>query len=530
MELFYRAFDFDRELLSSRLQSVIAEAAPLSRALTNISVSDDTPSPLVLTPAGSSLYSTLVTYLQSVFPPANLQAGINDLIAPEIRLGRKLDINRFIGNGIDDDGNGVIDEPSEVSSESESFNVHPSSGQTIEVNYSGLAPNYSFGQSVTGRQLLARHLYILAMYVTKDVSFPTISSVDPAQYKAYRLAQWAVNVIDYCDPDSIMTRFPYDPTPLDSNGWTPTKTVFGAESPELLFSEGFALHDVRVSDSSLDVTDKRRKTGAGSANQNDRDTDQLRIPQGSVFLEIFCPRAPIDFTNTADLSSKGNVPAELYDGIGTNNPQLNLGKIAPSPGGTVPGVPVWRVAFSEPHYGAGIGFGVSGRDASDPLAVRATRADSTAFDIGDVDKLDSGVGSLNAQRFIWFTNFATPGDIQNAITGNGIVDMSSERVFFAPQTLNSGYSVSPGQYVAIAPRTVTHLGSHGIIGALPDRPSNQRFEVVGGTGVVHSNQADVRQTPALGSGNSFMPALPLVIGTFKPTGWRMASFRMNMLA
>ncbi len=36
---------------------------------------------------------------------------------------------------------------------------------------------------------------------------------------ARRLAQWAINVVDFRDPDSAMTPFEYDADPFDDDGW-----------------------------------------------------------------------------------------------------------------------------------------------------------------------------------------------------------------------------------------------------------------------------------------------------------------------
>jgi hypothetical protein len=49
-------------------------------------------------------------------------------------------------------------------------------------------------------------------------------------------AQWAANIVDFRDADSVMTAFRYDPQPDD--GWgTPSEVVFGVERPELLMTE-----------------------------------------------------------------------------------------------------------------------------------------------------------------------------------------------------------------------------------------------------------------------------------------------------
>jgi hypothetical protein len=55
---------------------------------------------------------------------------------------------------------------------------------------------------------------------------------------ARRAAQWAVNVLDFRDEDSTMTRFVYDADPFDFDGWnvtgTTTGTVWGVERPDLV--------------------------------------------------------------------------------------------------------------------------------------------------------------------------------------------------------------------------------------------------------------------------------------------------------
>ena len=71
-----------------------------------------------------------------------------------------------------------------------------------------------------------------------------------------------------------------------------SQVVWGVEAPELVFSESLAMHDVRVRDTDLDSgigTDK-----ADTMNP-DPDTDQVRMPQGSLFLELYCPR-PVSST------------------------------------------------------------------------------------------------------------------------------------------------------------------------------------------------------------------------------------------
>ena len=81
-------------------------------------------------------------------------------------------------------------------------------------------------QTAAEKQLLCRQLYTLLWALT--------GSSDTKS-----MAQWAVNVVDFRDADSTMTRFAYDKNPAD--GWTPgTDVVWGVERPDLLIDEALA--------------------------------------------------------------------------------------------------------------------------------------------------------------------------------------------------------------------------------------------------------------------------------------------------
>jgi hypothetical protein len=82
-------------------------------------------------------------------------------------------------------------------------------------------------QSALEKQMLCRQLYTLLWALTGS-----------SDTKA--MAQWAVNVVDFRDADSAMTRFVYDRNPAD--GWMPdpNDAVWGAERPELLINEALA--------------------------------------------------------------------------------------------------------------------------------------------------------------------------------------------------------------------------------------------------------------------------------------------------
>lgn len=86
------------------------------------------------------------------------------------------------------------------------------------------------------RKLLFKDLYVTALALTSGTTL------------ADQCAQWAANVIEYQDADSIMTGYEYDPNPKD--GWTvdgdlstaePNRQiVWGAERPELVIAQTIA--------------------------------------------------------------------------------------------------------------------------------------------------------------------------------------------------------------------------------------------------------------------------------------------------
>ena len=127
------------------------------------------------------------------------------------------------------------------------------------------------------------------------------SPTDQEKDDARRVAQWAVNIVDFRDRDAIMTPFEYDIEPFDATGWnvdgiigtatvpSPDDTashrglVWGCERPELLITETLAFHDRRTED--LDVD------GGTVADDKDdsNDFDQRMQPQGSLFVELYNP-------------------------------------------------------------------------------------------------------------------------------------------------------------------------------------------------------------------------------------------------
>jgi hypothetical protein len=629
LEALLRSNDFDVEMLPQRLRTrlldLIQAHPEFANLFTTISKSDDSP---VVSGGSDGLTSFRSTQrFLSALIASRGGGGLNNrqmgqLIAPELRLGRKLDVNRPFGNGVDDspaapnNGFGAIDEPREIAPgvllpttagnalpnvgvatatvagvfaagpyEARAFSVLPTSGQTIPAAFDNPpppfnipAPRYNImdrvdesvfdpnnpafihpfdierdlndgplGRQVTARQLLARHIYVLLMALTRDYTFPsmaeTFNTVPPRTtaatfnadvFKARRLAQWAVNLVDYRDPDAIMTRFVFDPTPFD--GWSPPAepappefVVWGVEAPELIFSESLAFHDVRVRDIEEDTGTQKRKDDAVDPDPN---TDQIRKPEGSLFLELYCPRSQV--IGAPEQTTKLGVPRELYNiDLPTGVAELDLIRSAPPRPGVNQGVPVWRIAISERHDAA------SPKAAANPQLLRTANPDGFSPEVDHPDELSPAppvADRLAYDRFIWFRDFRDEVEVADLITDNDIrssggVQMLPHQVFFAPsqdlrdaQPINPMRQLQPGQYLSLAPRVITRLGSRSPGAAYPGEPSDQRFEAFSGDGVVQFNHNDERVTPLLNPTGLYTAALPMVIGAFRPAGWDVDQF------
>ena len=546
-EAILRRNEFDTELLPDRLRSLLepylAANADFAHAVTTFTRSDDSPVAFdsfsaTIDSSSPSAYAAMVNSIRLINPLIT-DTQLKQLIAPELRLGHKMDVNRRFGNGYDDNANGIIDEPieyfldnfdddgdgddtnteaDETSTETLAFR---SSGSTIDPIFASEPPHYDFDETpanspVSARELFARHLYVLMMLISHnlDATYPAYGDTllpppparvfDRSRYRARRLAQWAVNVVDYRDPDSIMTRFVFDDNPLD--GWDtsapdPWEIVWGCESPELLFTESLALHDVRVKDTDFDTPPGKKGT---SGTDTDDATDQVRVPQGSLFLELYNPRRRVVAT-TSDPATSG-IPRELYavNTIGANvsyrlgldftvSTRWNEGATTMPDDDQYAGdpttfsshqVPVWRIAISEPHDEAippitPVSASASGVGNS-PISMRDLLPDSLSFQPelngNDVlDELSDTPSDLQLDRFIFFTSYGTVAQLQNAIKPIPDINDEQARVYF--NFSGSSAAVPPEGYLCLAPRTKTHLGSFKNASGFSAGPSEQAFEI-----------------------------------------------------
>jgi hypothetical protein len=256
---------------------------------------------------------------------------MRQILAPELAAGGRLNVNRPLGNGRDDNGNDVVDEPGEDLASNQTWMwQNPSAAiaqaELLDQNFNNakFTPLDADGDGVVDdadamqqRQLMARHLYVLALTLTAPGDWGAGAPSADDQAMARRLAQWAVNAVDYRDADNIMTPFEYDLNPFDGwkcdgdlktfndrdgTPWTYDDTyVMGAERPELLMTEVLAWHDRQTEDETgvtggvtgedpYPSSDKPGYTNP-DAEDFDPDYDQLVRPRGALFIELYHPYA-----------------------------------------------------------------------------------------------------------------------------------------------------------------------------------------------------------------------------------------------
>jgi hypothetical protein len=384
--------------------------------------------------------------IQNGVPLNNVSMEMTRLLPFELLHGQRFDVNRFLGNGRDDTpggnpGSAVVDEPLESGTPEQAWTstATPGSFQSVAFNHRNNDP-----VTTDSRLNFARQLYCLMMFLV-DQNYvppmplePGLSQAQMRELHTRRIAQWAINVVDFRDPDSIMTPFEYDAFPFQDDDGNPAngtwdvdgvlgtsddnapyrRLVWGCEYPEVLLTETKAFHDRAVKDTDQDPSGKKRMDG-------DPHLDQFRIPRGSLFIELYCTRNR--------LANNPQLPFELYNSA-TN--RLDLARLAPSDG--TRRHPVWRIAISEQ---TGAGGATSPRQRSQP----GQRPESTSFDPTDMNLLSGAPDPLNIDRVVWFTG--------QDPTGFPLEDRTYVN--------NVGWDVSlePNQYLVIGPRANNFFGS-----------------------------------------------------------------------
>ena len=377
LERVLRRNDRDAFSLPNRLYSLLGEWADQSADLITTR-GFEVPRPLLLrdlVQSGSSSsglgyqLKTVVQVLQEqleqngIDQTPDLKTQLHLMLAPEVIRGLPMDVNRMFGDGVDNDGDGVVDEHWE----SDQPQLNEAMVETVwatdldlpdSINRTFSRDHDNDGYSGTGslvdeddflsRQIFARHLFVLVWMVAGERNpnatiLPPDMNGDGARTDADidALAQWCINVVDFRDADSIMSPFEYDRQPFD--GWgvdgfldpahggdteSNKGIVWGAERPELLIHETISTHDRKTHD---------LPTG------NLGVFDSEMVPVASSFVELYSPWYSGQDTEGKQFRGQ-QMPAELYRANGG----LDLAQTVPGQAGAIP---VWRLAFTEDSGG-----------------------------------------------------------------------------------------------------------------------------------------------------------------------------------
>ena len=382
LEGLLRYYDSDSLKLSRRLVALCGNNASRNRLLVTTE-SWDTPA-ITGTAWQNVIGGPFGAYLSN---PSNRPVRV---FSPETVQGLQFDINRPFHDA----------------------NIPGISDAYREPNDTNVDTN-NLGGGVERRQEYARQLFCLLVAVVRyqkyaadienNVSAPfNLQSDDLDAETTRELAQFAVNVVDFRDADSVMTPFDFmcpedladqngsangsldtedannngrldsgedtnnngvlDTEDLDGDGvldkgfkpdnttWIPNARVWGCERPELLITETHAWHDRR--------TDDLSEGGTLSETSPDNDLDQSRRPVGAFFVELMAPQAsqakeydggvtdvkgPV---NTPENARAEPIPAELVDSAGDDRFEttgtIDIGKRTPASAGAQ--CPVWRIA------------------------------------------------------------------------------------------------------------------------------------------------------------------------------------------
>ena len=230
-----------------------------------------------------------------------------------------------------------------------------------------------------------------------------------------------------------MVPFKYDPKVLTNKNWGPpfaddkigpTGTpggsadpagsfgvVWGCKPPELLLSESAAFHNRGVADTKYATPSKNTReasTGAGTAAQPyqpaNPDMDQVRVPQGSLFIELYCPRSATNQT----------APTDLYTyGAAAGGWCLDVGRTAPD------NTPVWRIVVSMSRLSypnSDVSTRLTATPDSSAIEPEQYPGDTTAEFTLLLGQNTTAVPNVQMERQFFMTTTAPPATLAGAST------------------------------------------------------------------------------------------------------------------
>lgn len=415
----------------------------------------------------------------------NLNTEMAKQLPPELLAGLRMDLNRPFGNGRDDNGNNIVDEPYEyiwndndmsgtlnagddyervwakTADTTTNFNTFINSYKEVPTDLNGDGKMDDWDS--LARWQFAKNLYVMAMTLQNSGYnlVTTEAGVDKKEATARRLAQWAINVVDFRDSDLIMTPFEYDVDPF--NGWdvdgfiganpgpdgilgnaddgtsdddvtmnADRRLVWGCEEPVLLLTETKAFHDRRVedlaNDDNADPTKRGKTTDPDPTNAGqpkDADFDQRRIPQGTTLIELYCTTRNRNDNPENDTSNPD--PILVSRDLFNANGQLDLGLKSGDD-------PVWRLAITSK-------YDIATEITAHPDSL-SFNPDPNSTNFSMLLGTTPSITPPTIERIVWFTN-----------TGPGAMHADVNKVYWNRDAAATATNVTldPGQYAVVGP-------------------------------------------------------------------------------
>ncbi|MCL2119544.1 MAG: hypothetical protein FWH27_14095 [Planctomycetaceae bacterium] len=496
LEAVLRQNDIDKDVLPSRLRNILGFVDPNSGFInepevlkvaaynvTTLSNDVPVPGPALADQGYASLYelirrcvekeNTRLTSGLTLEQINNITLQLIEYLPEEIRQGGKINLNK------------LVEDPTMFLS-------------------ADLAEDFpaDYDIALYARMKMARGIYIILMALSYDklygvlpdgaggyvvepyiepsfmkaTKIAALKSADELEFyrvcrelAATRLAQWAVNVVDFTDVDAIMTPFIFDVNPFDGNAWGNRdpdigiwnefteydtnkniapynyRLIWGLERPDLLLTETLAFHNRNVADTSsggylmqFDQWDSTAATPIG--NYHDTTLDQIRKPEGSAFVELLC---------VAD-ANRATYPQELYDIVSN---QLDLGRWVVDADSPTIRRPVWQIAFSKSNVDNKVENSIVHRFKDYGTAFTLQPNNTSVLGPGTPVSDTSMAVDIDLDRFVW------PARLDPVAMGVP----EAEKIFYNrladDGVAGTGFYVAPNQYVVIGPRTVTYLTS-----------------------------------------------------------------------
>lgn len=398
-----------------------------------------------------------------VTPAANdvvraVEQQVLAMLGQDIVAGLPLNLDRRFGNGVDDNGSFSIDDYGdpflgggvESSGPQTTVTLNLLAGTPIDLDFDqdGGLPSSGDGDQFLARSAFARQLYVLMlMMVEPDYAVPASQLLPEAIRRRVAVAQWAINAVDFMDPDSTCTPFEFDVNPF--NGWhvdgnlrtRPNSmggvelgielpvtdpfdlpagpqnerfVVWGVERPDLLLTEAVGFHD-------------HRSHIVGMSPR------QGHMPIPSAFIELYNPNL-VPFT---DYQSLGDTHASLTP----TEKGVNLRKLTPA------GEPVYRLlVVKEQDRGLNPDWLIS--DFDEMCRDHLVNGNQRRFAQGGVDDIERTIFFANPSNLIASINDYIADNSIDLTTAPERVQLATGLVQHYPST-NDPLVVQPGQHAVV---------------------------------------------------------------------------------